>query len=486
VTLVFDVFPEDFDGSSTNRAKEKSARPEGAAVFSIKERTKTVNSFRGAFTFERAYESAQDDGRRITNQHMDVVTLSIPVCDFAVVRCCNLVHNGTKKISLLRSEYMPTKFSTKNNVHGQVINTVTSTIKVKIPDTLAHRLDSLHMAAKPCVENMLKNRRETSTKFYRTIPSILAKSLSAKYQRNPKCRSVKSLVLPVCGDKERIIKLVEGGVRIFGLFKDALIPVRWPRPVVADEQGRRNVSVEFFQRGGEWFATFSFKTPTEETFIPTGTVGVDRNSVGAVATMADPQTGKVLHLGFNPAPTKKVWGGRKANLQRQGRKRLLHRVRQKQSRRTKYENHRVSRAIVDYAATHRRAIVLEELQGVRKQGSRIKGYVERSQWSFYQLQQFIQYKAALRGVTVIEAEAAYSSQECSRCRALNKPAGKRYACTRCGHNDHRDANAAFVLSRRAMPIGGVAWESECPRSALLVEPFPGHVSSILGTESVTI
>ena len=37
---------------------------------------------------------------------------------------------------------------------------------------------------------------------------------------------------------------------------------------------------------------------------------VDRNSVGAVATLADPQNGKVFHLGFNPArlPEPKQFG----------------------------------------------------------------------------------------------------------------------------------------------------------------------------------
>src|SRR5207253_29889 len=73
-----------------------------------------------------------------------------------------------------------------------------------------------------------------------------------------------------------------------------------------------------------------------------GTVGVDRNSVGAVATLADPQNGKVLHLGFNPARTKAGWRGQKANLQSLGKRRLLHKIRNKQCRRTKYEKDRKS------------------------------------------------------------------------------------------------------------------------------------------------
>src|SRR2546429_8085099 len=98
--------------------------------------------------------------------------------------------------------------------------------------------------------------------------------------------------------------------------------------------------------------------------------------------------------------------------------------------------------IVDYAAKHRRCIVLEKLENVRK--GKIRRCAEQSQWSFYQLLQFILYKAALRGVMVIEADPAYTSQECSRCHQLTKPNGKKFVCGKCGHNDHREIGRAHV------------------------------------------
>jgi IS605 OrfB family transposase len=273
-------------------------------------------------------------------------------------------------------------------------------------------------------------------------------------------------VLPICGDKGKQIKLENGGIRIPALFKKEILPVVWLRLPVGFIR-----SAEFFKRGGEWYAAICYNTPAEKSFEPTGTVGVDRNSVGAVATLADPQNGKVLHLGFNPAKTKEVWRGRRANLQSLGKKRLLHKIRNKQSRRTKYENHVVSKQIVDYAAKHRRAIVMEELENVRK--GKIRHYVEKSQWSFYQLLQYILYKAALRGVMVIKVDPAYTSQECSRCHQLSKPSGKVFRCGYCGHNDHRDANAAFNLAQRGMPIGGIVGDSVRSDSGLLVAPFLG-------------
>jgi len=310
------------------------------------------------------------------------------------------------------------------------------------------------------------HREHSSTAFYPELPSVIAKSLIAKYQRNKKCKAVTKLVLPLCGDKGRQIKRHPAGIRIPALFKKKVLPVTWLRNPVGFIR-----SVEFIRRGGRWFACICYNARKETLFRPTGTIGVDRNSVGAVATLADPQNGKVLHLGFNPARTREVWRGRRANLQSLGKRRLLHKIRNKQSRRTRYENHKVSKQIVDYAVKHRRAIVLEKLEKVRR--GRMRHYVEKSQWSFYQLFQFILYKAALHGVMVMEADPAYTSQECSRCHQISKPNGKSFRCGYCGHHDHRDANAAFSLSERVMPIGGAAAESESRGRGLLVVPFLG-------------
>jgi putative transposase len=366
------------------------------------------------------------------------------------------------------------KLRTKQHVCSQVIDTVTCTVKVKVPDELTPRLEDLLAKSAIAVDRMIRNRHLSSSKYFSDLlPCVISKSLIAKYQRNEKLQKVENLVIPICGDKERQIKVLSEGLRIPALFQKHIIPFSFPKPTMADEQGRINVSAEFFHRTGQWFLAVSYKTKAGQAFQPTGMIGVDQNSVGAVATMADPQTGKIFHLGFNPARTKAAWKGRKANLQRRNKRRLLAKIKRKQSRRTKHENHKVSKAIVDYAATHRRAIVLEDLGTVRAKRSKIRSYVERSQWSFYQLLQYVRYKAALSGVMVFEVCPAYSSQECSRCHQLTKPTGKRYACAHCGHEDHRDANAAFTLSQRVMPIGGLAWESERPRSGLLVAPLLG-------------
>jgi IS605 OrfB family transposase len=131
----------------------------------------------------------------------------------------------------------------------------------------------------------------------------------------------------------------------------------------------------------------------------------------------------------------------------------------------------VSKQIVSYAVKHHRIIAVENLESIRKAQSKIRGYVEKSQWASYELLSFIQYKAALHGVIVATVHPAYTSQNCSRCRRRNTPNGKKYVCEHCGHTDHRDANAAFNIAKRGESIAMSGTQDSVSLSgAVLVTP----------------
>ncbi len=249
-------------------------------------------------------------------------------------------------------------------------------------------------------------------------------------------------MLPVCGDRGKQVK-IEGGcfIRIPGFFKKELIPVPFPKPVVGNIR-----QVEFFKRNQEWFMSYSYNVLCSPSPIIDGAIGVDRNSVENVAVIANPLNGQVRKYGIDMAGLKKNFGRRRANLQRKGAKKALKKLKRKQSLRTKDINHKVSRSIVDYASEHRKAIVLEDLVNIRK--GKARRYVEKSQWSFYRLQIFISYKAALRGIPVRFVDPRFTSKGCSKCEQINMPNGKRFSCSGCGHVDHRDANAAFNIAQR--------------------------------------
>lgn len=347
----------------------------------------------------------------------------------------------------------------------------TVTQLIKVPSEFRQKLDGLVSESRLAVNAMLADRTKSSSKYYPSIPCVLAKSLVTKYQRNSKCGSVKHLVLPICGDKGRQVKLVDGGFRVPSIFGKAVIQTEWYHPIEGHIR-----QVELSKRDGTWFVAVSYNTIDVKLIQASTCIGVDRNSVGNIAVMADPQNGKAEHLGFNPARTKEVWRGRRKNLQKARKNRLLFRIRRKQERRTKLENHIVSKRIVDYAVSHCRAIALESLKNVVAKGSKIKKFSQKSQWSFAQLEAFIRYKAALHGVPVVSVPTEYTSQECSRCGSIQKPDGKEYHCGVCGHIDHRDANSGFVIAKRGDAIlsGGEPQDSASLRRGLLVAPSLGH------------
>lgn len=88
--------------------------------------------------------------------------------------------------------------------------------------------------------------------------------------------------------------------------------------------------------------------------------------------------------------------------------------------------------------------VLEDLTGIRKQrkGKKINGWL--SNWTFFQLETFLKYKAETFGKQVIKVDARYTSQKCSNCGIIEKKNRNKsqYQCVSCGYFEHADINAA--------------------------------------------
>jgi putative transposase len=309
---------------------------------------------------------------------------------------------------------------------------------------------------------MLEDRTKSSSKYYKEIPCVLAKSLISKYQRNKKLKQVKNLVLPVCGDKGKQVKIIEGGIRIPAFFKKSILPAIFPKPISGFIR-----QVEFFKRNGKWFMSYSYDTPVLREQEVQGFLGVDRNSVENVVVCADVMSGKVRKFGPDVAGITKNFRNRRSSLQKKGAKNALKKIRRKQSNRVKDINHKVSRSVVDYVKSHCIAIVLEDLGKISKKG-KAKRYVQKSQWSFYQLETFIKYKASLLGIPIFFVNPAYTSQVCSRCGSINKTSGKHYKCS-CGNLSHRDVNAAFNISANAWFLD----EQTTEQNAFVVEPIGG-------------
>lgn len=131
-----------------------------------------------------------------------------------------------------------------------------------------------------------------------------------------------------------------------------------------------------------------------------------------------------------------------------GTKKILKKISGYESRRIKHENHILSKQLVDEAKRHNCGTIrMEQLKDIR---SRTKGWNKHlnrmvAGWSFYQLQQFVTYKAASVGIAVELINPTYTSQTCHQCLRLGSRIKEQFSCTTCGES-HADYNAACVIS----------------------------------------
>ncbi len=126
-------------------------------------------------------------------------------------------------------------------------------------------------------------------------------------------------------------------------------------------------------------------------------------------------------------------------------KRLLRKISGRETRFMAWHNHNISKDIVSSFNGNR--IVMENLKGIRKlrRGKRMNYWL--SNWSFYQLQSFIAYKAERNGIKIIKVRPYMTSQICHRCGHLGSRSNASFACSHCNLSSYSaDLNAARNLA----------------------------------------
>ena len=108
-------------------------------------------------------------------------------------------------------------------------------------------------------------------------------------------------------------------------------------------------------------------------------------------------------------------------------------------------NHMISKRIVEFAKKHKCEYI--HLEKLTKDG--FDNTILRN-WSYYELQQMIEYKADRLGIKVRYINPAFTSQTCSRCGNIdkeNRQTQETFVCTKCGFKLNADHNAAINIAR---------------------------------------
>lgn len=239
-----------------------------------------------------------------------------------------------------------------------------------------------------------------------------------------------------------------------------------------------------FVRNGKVYLTVAFKRDVEVLAKPNdAVVGVDRG-INVLATATDGKRqvffggGHLNHVRNRYAKVRASLQRKKAQTGSRSTRRALKRLSGRERRFQRNENHLISRRIVDFAkATGNPTIALEDLGGIRT-GRRLRKEqrTDLNRWAFYELEQFIRYKAETFGMEVIGIDPKHTSQGCSRCGHTEKANRyrHRFLCKACGYELHADLNASRNIRLRGILARQALGEDGAPSIAPEARPHdPG-------------
>ena len=181
-------------------------------------------------------------------------------------------------------------------------------------------------------------------------------------------------------------------------------------------------------------------------------VGIDRG-LRFLATTYDEQGNTAFFDGKAIMRKRAKYQKLRATLQAKGTKSAKRRLKKLSGRENRWMsdvNHRLSKTLVQkYGANT--LFVLENLNGVSFERTDLpKSLRSRNKsWAFYQLEQFLTYKAHLNNCEVVEVSAQYTSQRCPKCGVIkkdNRNHGKHeYHCINCGYRSNDDRIGAMNI-----------------------------------------
>ncbi len=289
--------------------------------------------------------------------------------------------------------------------------------------------------AKKVAEHAIEHRTISSKDVKHIgLKSVISNQILRKYARNKTIKNVNSVNLAIPNQ----------GIHV---KDDAIVipSLKLQMPIPFNQTFTKINQIEL----GKEYAYISVTIDEPEQYRPEQIIGVDRNTTKHVLVASNITTGKVLKLGKECNHIHNKYKSIRKNLQKQGKFRLLKKIKNRESRIVKDINHKISKKLVTNAKENKAIIILEQLKDIRKTAR--TGKKQRhslNSWSFYQLGNMIEYKAKKYGVLVAYVEPQYTSQRCSRCSLIdrNSRKEKEYHCANCGMVENADANAGFNIA----------------------------------------
>lgn len=229
---------------------------------------------------------------------------------------------------------------------------------------------------------------------------------------------------------------------------------------------------DLIYRNGKFFLHQVCEIVESDEYDPTDWLGIDLGIVN-LATDSD----STVFSGEQTENKRRWYENRRAVLQSVGTKSAKRRLKQMSGRQSRFQkdtNHVLSKTIVVKAQRTHRGIAMEDLSGIRN-GTRVRKSQRsrHSNWSFYQLKNFVTYKAKLHGVPFQLVDPRNTSKTCSvcgYCDKANRLTRDDFLCKACGFSAPADMNAAVNVAARAVSTRPVVSTEMAKGTQLSIAP----------------
>lgn len=217
------------------------------------------------------------------------------------------------------------------------------------------------------------------------------------------------------------------------------------------------------EHDNKWFLLVTVDVPDGSDIPVTDFIGVDFGIANLIVTSdGDFESGDDVkriskkYADLRQNLQKKASAQSKDGKRPRGIRRFQKRISKRVSNFKRHVNHCISKKIVSLSIGTTRGIGLEDLTHIRNRCEKRHRKAQRSifsGWSFYQLREYITYKATLAGVPVILVDPKYTSQQCSNCghtEKANRISQAEFVCKNCDLHILADYNAALNIRGRAI------------------------------------
>ena len=203
-----------------------------------------------------------------------------------------------------------------------------------------------------------------------------------------------------------------------------------------------------FYKNNKWFFAVTVNVENKEnnkSNIMGIDIGLKQLVVASIQNPDGDEINRQFHSGNQAGFMRKKYRSLRRKLGQAKKVNAIEKINDKEQRWMTDLNHKISRQLINLAVQEQvGTIVMENLENIRQTAQSLNR-ADRNlhSWTFYQLQNFIEYKAKLAGIKVEYVDPKHTSQCCSKCGQIKKSnrKGNLYSCE-CGNHIHADLNAS--------------------------------------------